>query len=109
MNNIDSNITNALLAYQDVAKKMSSAIPTNSTNESVKPQGTFKEMVSNVVSDTVQATKQSENISMKAIAGQADMRDVVQAVNSAEIALETVVAVRDGAVRAYQDILNMPI
>lgn len=109
MNGIDSNITNALLAYQDVAKKINSAIPTDTSGEQAKPQGTFKELVSNVISDTVKTTKESENISMKAIAGQADMRDVVQAVSSAEIALETVVSVRDSAVRAYQEILNMPI
>ncbi len=108
MNAIDSNITNALLAYQDVAKKINSAISTNEA-DTPKPQGTFKELVKNVVSDTVDATKKSENLSMKAIAGQADMRDVVQAVNSAEIALETVVTVRDSAVKAYQEILNMPI
>ena len=35
--------------------------------------------------------------------------DVVSAVNQAEITLDTVVAVRDKVVQAYQSIMNMPI
>jgi len=45
----------------------------------------------------------------KQAAGQADIVDVVNAVNAAEITLDTVVAVRDKVVQAYQSIMNMPI
>ena len=45
----------------------------------------------------------------KQVAGQADMVDVVNAVNTAEITLDTVVAVRDKVIAAYQDIMRMPI
>jgi len=45
----------------------------------------------------------------KQVAGQADIVDVVNAVNAAEITLDTVVAVRDKVVAAYQSIMNMPI
>jgi flagellar hook-basal body complex protein FliE len=44
-----------------------------------------------------------------AAAGEAELLDVVTAVSAAEISLETVVAVRDEVVRAYQEILRMPI
>ncbi|MEJ0043628.1 MAG: flagellar hook-basal body complex protein FliE [Rhizomicrobium sp.] len=43
------------------------------------------------------------------VAGQANIVDVVNAVNQAEITLDTVVAVRDKVVAAYQSIMNMPI
>jgi flagellar hook-basal body complex protein FliE len=43
------------------------------------------------------------------IAGNANIVDVVNAVNSAELTLDTVVAVRDKVVQAYQAIMNMPI
>ena len=46
---------------------------------------------------------------MQAIKGTADMQDVVMAVSNAETALQTVVAVRDKVVTAYQEILQMPI
>ncbi len=45
----------------------------------------------------------------KQVAGQADIVDVVNSVNAAEITLDTVVAVRDKVVAAYQSIMNMPI
>ncbi len=35
--------------------------------------------------------------------------DVVQAVSNAELTLQTVVAVRDRVVNAYQEIMRMPI
>ena len=38
----------------------------------------------------------------KQVAGQADIVDVVNAVNTAEITLDTVVAVRDKVISAYQ-------
>ena len=43
------------------------------------------------------------------ITGKADIVDVVNAVNQAELTLNTVVAVRDKVVAAYQSIMNMPI
>ncbi|MBV9993144.1 MAG: flagellar hook-basal body complex protein FliE, partial [Alphaproteobacteria bacterium] len=46
---------------------------------------------------------------MQQVAGNANIVDVVNAVNSAELTLDTVVAVRDKVVQAYQSIMNMPI
>ena len=43
------------------------------------------------------------------VQGKANLVDVVQSVNAAEITLDTVVAVRDKVVAAYQSIMNMPI
>ena len=43
------------------------------------------------------------------VQGKGDLVDVVTAVNSAEMTLETVVAIRDKVIAAYQDILRMPI
>ena len=46
---------------------------------------------------------------IQALAGKADLADVVTAVSNAELTLQTVVAVRDRVVAAYLDILKMPI
>ena len=43
------------------------------------------------------------------VAGKANIVDVVNSVNAAELTLDTVVAVRDKVVAAYQSIMNMPI
>jgi flagellar hook-basal body complex protein FliE len=41
--------------------------------------------------------------------GQGDVVQVVNAVTAAELTLETVVAIRDRVISAYQDIMKMPI
>jgi flagellar hook-basal body complex protein FliE len=43
------------------------------------------------------------------VQGKANIVDVVNQVNAAELTLNTVVAVRDKVVAAYQSIMNMPI
>ena len=49
----------------------------------------------------------SEKVSAQAIMGKASMTDVVQAVNDAEMTLQTVIAVRDKIIDAYQRIMQM--
>ena len=41
--------------------------------------------------------------------GKAELVDVVTAVSSAQASLETVMAVRDQVISAYQQIMQMPI
>jgi len=43
------------------------------------------------------------------VAGKAELIDVVTAISSAEASLETVMAVRDQVISAYQEIMRMPI
>ncbi len=51
----------------------------------------------------------AEEVSAKALTGQADAQSVVEAVAQAELALQTANVVRDRVVQAYQDILRMPV
>ena len=55
------------------------------------------------------ALHEGERQSLKAAAGTADLNDVVMAVGKAEMTLQTVVAVRDRVIQAYQEIIRMPI
>jgi flagellar hook-basal body complex protein FliE len=43
------------------------------------------------------------------LAGKAELSDVIAAVSQAEVSLQTVVAVRDKVIAAYQDIMRMGI
>jgi flagellar hook-basal body complex protein FliE len=52
---------------------------------------------------------EGESQTVQAVAGTADLTQVVMAVSKAEMTLETVVTLRDKVVQAYQDILRMPI
>ncbi len=50
-----------------------------------------------------------EVASAQGAAGKGDVVQVVNAVTAAELTLETVVAIRDRVISAYQDIMKMPI
>ncbi|MGZ5961112.1 MAG: flagellar hook-basal body complex protein FliE [Rhizomicrobium sp.] len=71
--------------------------------------GGFSDFLTKAVQDGIDTMKQGETMAARQIAGQANIVDVVGAVNQAEITLDTVVAVRDKVVQAYQSIMNMPI
>ncbi len=75
----------------------------------VKAGGGFGDMLGEALQQAVNASKQSEAVSARAVAGKADVTDVVTAVTNAEVALDTVVAVRDRVISAYQEIIRMPI
>src|SRR5271163_3833980 len=69
----------------------------------------FGDFLSDAIKDSTSTLKAGEQAATSGIAGQSNIVDVVNAVNSAEITLDTVVAVRDKVVAAYQSIMNMPI
>jgi flagellar hook-basal body complex protein FliE len=69
----------------------------------------FGELLQNVMTDTVQQTRSAETQMMTSVQGQGSLIDVVTAVSSAEASLETVIAVRDQVISAYQEIMRMPI
>ena len=66
-------------------------------------------MLDQAVSAASGAGQTVEAAMVQAATGRADLVDVVTAVAAAEATLETVVAVRDQVIKAYQDILRMPI
>lgn len=69
----------------------------------------FGAMVQQAIKDTASTARVAESQGIQAAAGRADIVDVVTAIAAAETQLETVIAVRDQVIQAYQEILRMPI
>jgi len=69
----------------------------------------FGDLLKSVMTDAVQASKHAETQIASQVAGKAELIDVVTAISSAEASLETVMAVRDQVISAYQEIMRMPI
>ncbi|PHR60879.1 MAG: flagellar hook-basal body complex protein FliE [Robiginitomaculum sp.] len=69
----------------------------------------FGAMVKEAISSAATATAGAEKMTVAAVTGQAELVDVVTSLAEAEIQLETVIAIRDEMIKAYQDILRMPI
>jgi flagellar hook-basal body complex protein FliE len=55
------------------------------------------------------ASKNAETQMTAQMQGKADLVNVVTAISSAETSLQTVMAVRDQAIAAYQQVMQMPI
>jgi flagellar hook-basal body complex protein FliE len=73
------------------------------------PGASFASMIGEAASRTVNNLQQAEQLSTKALQGDADMRSVVDAVMSAEQSLQAAVAIRDKIVTAYLEISRMAI
>jgi flagellar hook-basal body complex protein FliE len=72
-------------------------------------QGGFGDLVKNAITDAVASSKTAERQIANQVAGKAELVDVVTAISAAESSLETVMAVRDQVINAYQEIMRMPI
>ena len=66
-------------------------------------------MIGEAATRTVDNLQQAEQLSAKALQGDADMRAVVDAVMSAEQSLQAAVAIRDKIVTAYLEVSRMAI
>jgi flagellar hook-basal body complex protein FliE len=107
---MDIRALNAAAAYAArLARSGGGAPPGAAGGTSGGQPGAFAGMVKSAIEDTASALKKSEALSTQALVNPADLGQVVAAVASAEVTLQTVVAVRDRVVQAYQDILRMPI
>jgi len=99
------NVSSAISAYANANKIASGAagMPDAGTGES------FSKLLQQAGTGVVDALGKSEAASLQAVTGKADLAAVTEAVTNAQVALQTVVAVRDRVIAAYQDILKMPI
>jgi flagellar hook-basal body complex protein FliE len=71
--------------------------------------GGFGDLVKNAMNEVMQSSRHAETQMKAQVQGKAELLDVVTAISSAEASLETVMAVRDQVISAYQEIMRMPI
>lgn len=69
----------------------------------------FGSMLENALSNMAQQGKETDSKIVQMAAGKADITDVVTAVAETEVAVETLVSVRDKVISAYEEIFRMPI
>lgn len=100
----------AASAYANSQKIMPISDPSAGVSAAPKNEAvSFADLIKNSVSESVNTMKGGEEMSAQAVTGKADLTDVVQAVTAAELTLQSVVAIRDRMISAYQDIMRMPI
>lgn len=102
-----ADITQATNAYANTLNQIQKAAGTGAGADDGGVS--FGDILKNSVQSAVDAQHKSEKISGQALMGKADMTDVLQAVTDAEMALQTVLAVRDKVVQAYNDVMRTPM
>ena len=95
----------AAAAYQSIANMAGASASTATAT----PASGFSDFLSGAIKDSISSIAQGEKAATTQVTGKANIVDVVNSVNSAELTLDTVVAVRDKVVAAYQSIMQMPI
>ena len=69
----------------------------------------FSSLLKDAVSNVVDAGKKSDAQTVAMTSGKANVMDVVTAVAETDVAVSTLVSVRDRVIQSYEDIMRMPI
>ncbi|MBO6755849.1 MAG: flagellar hook-basal body complex protein FliE [Roseibium sp.] len=69
----------------------------------------FGQLVDEAVSTVLDKGQQADQKAIGLVEGKTDVVDVVTAIAETEMALETMVSVRDRVISAYEEIMRMPI
>lgn len=107
-----SRINDAISAYKTAANPFAGLEKAGGSDQADEAGGTgtdFAAVLKDAAKMAIGTAKGAEQASLSAVAGKADIRDVVSAVANAELTLQTVVNVRDKVINAYNEILRMPI
>lgn len=72
-------------------------------------EGAFGNMVTSAISGFASQAREADQQAASMAAGKTDLVDVVTAVAETQVAMETLVSVRDQVISAYEKILQMPI
>ena len=70
---------------------------------------TFASMLKDAVGSVVEAGRSSDSQTIAMASGKANVVDVVTAVAETEVAVGTLVSVRDRVIQSYEEIMRMPI
>lgn len=100
-----ANPAAAANAYASTAK--SAGI--NTVGASADDKFSFGDLLKNAAVESIKTMRAGETASARAVTGEATLPEVVQAVNASELTLQTVVAIRDRVINAYQEVMRMPI
>ena len=104
-------LAKAVSAYANASNmkvdKLPGLSPSEEDAKALKPN--FEALVGESLSRAIGAGYKSEALNHEAIANEAELHELVTAVANAELTLNTVVAVRDRVISAYQDIIKMPV
>lgn len=69
----------------------------------------FGDLVTENINSVIETGNVSDQKSLDLVSGDANVVDVVTAIAETELAVETMVTIRDRVIQAYEEIMRMPI
>ena len=102
------DLTSAIKAYTSAAGSATGA-GAGGEAKFISSGSSFGELVQNAINDAVQTSHTAEKQMAAQVQGKAQLVDVATSLAAAQSSLETVVAVRDQVITAYQEIMRMGI
>jgi len=88
---------------------MASGRPAPKVQSTGEAGGDFMQLLGNALDNVGDAGRRADGQAISAASGKANVVDVVTAVAESETALQTMVAVRDRMISAYEEIMRMQI
>jgi flagellar hook-basal body complex protein FliE len=99
----------ATSAYGRAAQLINEAAKTPVAPTGGGGTGDFGSVLADAVQGMVDSGKVADQKAMNLVNGNGDVIDVVTAISQTELAIETMVTVRDRVISAYEEIMRMPI
>jgi len=102
-------VTPLLAAKAYAAVQDSAAVGAGDKSKVAGGDTSFGQLVQNAIDDAVSSSKNAEVQMGNQLQGKGSLIDVATSISSAQASLETVMAVRDQVISAYQEIMRMSI
>ena len=109
---INTPFNAATAAYGNASRLINLATkPNTDLTALANPNGdqNFADILAQQVQGVVDAGKTSDAMAIDMVNGKANVVDMVTALSETEIAIESMVTVRDRVISAYEEIMRMPI
>lgn len=108
---INTPFNAAAAAYGNASRLINQAAkPQADLTASVAPTGgNFADLLAQNVQGVVDQGKQADQMALDMVSGKANVVDMVTALSETEMAIESMVTIRDRVISAYEEIMRMPI
>ena len=106
---MDPASLSAMRNYAQARQALSPDKATGAASPLAKPEAEKAEGLTKAATEFAEVFNNAEETAKAMSVGAADPHSVVEALATAEVALEAAVTVRDKVIEAYQELLRMPV
>ncbi|MBJ3783937.1 flagellar hook-basal body complex protein FliE [Devosia sediminis] len=108
---INTPFNAAATAYGNASRLINQAAKPQADLTATAPSagGSFADILAQNVQGVVDQGKAADAMAMDMVSGKANVVDMVTALSETEMAIESMVTIRDRVISAYEEIMRMPI